>query len=403
LNGPQAILVLLVASHALVDVFASMIQPLWPDLQHKLALDEGTIQWAFVTWSLSTSVSQLFFGFWGDRGRRRWLIWVGPALGVLCLSSVGLARTLAELNALLIVGGLGIAAFHPEAAAMAGTSTLANRSRALSLFAVGGSVGQAVGPVYGGTLTTASGLRALAWSMTWGFAILGLLVLGLARKPTEPAETTSSPPPAPAWRAIVRARGPAMGLVLLIGVLRILAVLGVPLGLAFLLKAEGRTNEEIGVPQSLFLAAVGAGSLVCALFVRRGGEHRVLWLLPLFAAPLVWLLPRAGWGPALWTAVIAAGLFLGATLPILVSHGQQLLPEAERTASSITMGVTWGLGGLIVAAAMAASNRLHQPELPFAIFAVACVFSSLGCAWLPEPRGHLAMETARHALAPQPR
>ena len=61
-------------AHGLVDVFATVIQPLWPDLQRKLAVDEGTIQWAFVTWSLATSVSQLLFGYWGDRGRRRWLL-----------------------------------------------------------------------------------------------------------------------------------------------------------------------------------------------------------------------------------------------------------------------------------------------------------------------------------------
>jgi FSR family fosmidomycin resistance protein-like MFS transporter len=400
LNGKQSVLLLLlVLAHGLVDLFASMIQPLWPDLQRTLALDEGTIQWAFVTWSLATSVSQLLFGYWGDRGRSRWLIWAGPALGVLCLSCIGLARSLVELNLLLVVGGLGIAAFHPEAAALAGTSAPANRSRALSLFAVGGSIGQAIGPVYGGALTTGFGLRSLAWSMSWGFGFLGVVTLGLWRLPADGEANVASQSTVPAWHAIVRARGAALGLVLLIGVLRVLPVLGVPLALAFTLKAAGRTNEEIGLPQSLFLAGVGAGGLVCAIFVRRSGEDRVLWLLPLFAVPLVWLIPWAGTGPALWAGVGVAGLLLGATMPILVSRGQQLLPEAERTASSITMGVTWGLGGLIVAAAMAASNRLGRPELPFTIFAVACLFSSLFCAWLPEPRA----QATTHALAAQPR
>jgi FSR family fosmidomycin resistance protein-like MFS transporter len=381
---PLPILLLLVLAHGLVDVFASMIAPLWPDLQHRLQLDEGTIQWAFVTWSLATSVSQLLFGYWGDRGRRRWLIWVGPALGVLCLSSIGLARSLAELNVLLVVGGLGIAAFHPEAAALAGASTPANRSRAMSLFAVGGSIGQAVGPVYSGTLTTELGLRALAWSMSWGFAALGLLVWGLRQMPDEPAtpvETAIFD-----WRAVMRTRSAALGMILGIGVLRVLAVLGVPLALAFMLKAAGRTNEEIGVPQSLFLAAVGGGGLVCALFVRRSGERKALWMLPLPAVPLLWLIPRTGSGPTLLAFVTVAGVLLGATMPILVSLGQQLLPEGQRTASSITMGVTWGISGMIVAAAMAASNRLHRPDLPFAVYGIACLLSCLLCAWLPEAR-----------------
>lgn len=384
MNGRLSILVLLMLAHGLVDLFATVIQPLWPDLRTRLAVDEATIQWAFVTWNLATSVSQLFFGYWGDRGRHRWFLYVGPALGVLCLSSIGLVHSLAQLNVLLVVGGLGVAAFHPEAAALAGATAPLNRSRAMSLFAVGGSIGQAIGPLYGGALTTRFGLPALAWSMAWGLAIVGLLAAGLRRMPEEPAPSAGPGNVPLAWGALVRARGAALALVLVIGVLRVLPVLGVPLGLAFLLKNEGRTNAEIGLPQTLFLAGVGGGSLICALFVRRGGERRVLWLLPLFVVPLVWLVPWAGTGPALLAGLALAGVLMGATLPILVSYGQQLLPEGQRTASSITMGVTYGLGGMLVALTMAVSSRLHWPELPFGTFAAACLLSSLLCAWLPD-------------------
>jgi FSR family fosmidomycin resistance protein-like MFS transporter len=212
--------------------------------------------------------------------------------------------------------------------------------------------------------------------------VLGLVGLGLGRLPEEPEERGDGRPPA--WSGLNRARAAGLALVLLIGVLRILAVLGVPLALAFALKGRGNTDEQIGLAQGIFLAAIGGGSLGCALFIRRAGERRVLWMLPLAVAPLLWLTPKAGFGPLL-VVVGGAGVLLGATLPILISYGQQMLPEGQRTASSITMGVTWGLGGLIVAATMAACNRIHRPELAFATFAVACLLSSLLCAWLPEP------------------
>jgi FSR family fosmidomycin resistance protein-like MFS transporter len=397
LNGRISLLLLLFLAHGLVDTFASLIQPLWPDLQVRLALDAGAIQWAYVTWSLATSVSQLLFGYWGDRYRRRWLIWAGPALGVICLSSIGLVHSLAMLNVLLVVGGLGIAAFHPEAAALAGASAPGNRSRAMSLFAVGGSLGQAFGPIYGGVISTQFGMRALAWSMTWGLLVLGLLGLGLGRVPEELEARDAGRPPA--WPGLIRDRGAGLGLVLLIGVLRVLAVLGVPLALAFALKGRGNSDEQIGLAQGVFLGAIGGGSLGCALFIRRARERRVLWMLPMAVAPLLWLAPRAGFGPLL-VIVGGAGVLLGATLPILISYGQQMLPEGQRTASSITMGVTWGLGGLIVAATMAACNRIQRPELAFATFAVACLLSSLLCTWLPEP-------APAHAVSmipvPQPR
>ena len=126
--------------------------------------------------------------------------------------------------------------------------------------------------------------------------------------------------------------------------LRVLPALGVPLALAFALKGRGGTNEQIGLAQSIFLAGIGAGSLACALFVRRAGERTVLWSLPLPVAPLLWAIPpAAGFGPLL-VIVAVAGVLLGATMPILVSYGQQLLPEGRRTASSITMGAHLGPG-----------------------------------------------------------
>jgi FSR family fosmidomycin resistance protein-like MFS transporter len=83
--------------------------------------------------------------------------------------------------------------------------------------------------------------------------------------------------------------------------------------------------------------------------------------------------------------VTVAGLLLGATMPVLVSFGQQLLPDGQRVASSITMGATWGVGGLGVAATMAACNHLRRPELAFLAFAASTLVSSVICRWLPEP------------------
>ena len=388
---------LLAGAHFLVDLYAATVNPLWPDLQRGLALGDGSIQWAYLSWSLASSVSQLAFGYWGDRARGRWLLWLGPAAGVVALSSVGWATSFPALCALLIVAGLGVAAFHPEAAALAGASAPGRRSQAMSVFAVGGYLGQAIGPVYSGVITTHSHVRTLAWGTTWGLATLGLLAWGLRRRSdSEAAETVAEPVP---LTALFRGRGVAVVVVLAVGVLRILPSLGVPVALAYLLKARGASNETIGTLQAVFLGGIGVGSLGCAVLVRPALERRVLWALPLLVAPLVLAMPVAP-ALALMPVVAGAGLLLGTTLPILVSYGQRLLPEAQRVASSITMGVTWGLGGAIVAATMAVCNHAHRPGLAFWTFAVGALLSGVLCAWLPEPESAArARGTAKKALA----
>ena len=372
-------LLLLVLMHGLVDAFATSIQPLWPDLQRSLALRGGMIDGAYVAWNLATSVSQLFFGYWGDRGRGRWLFWAGPALAVLCMSGIGLVDSFAMLCVLLVLGGLGVAAFHPEAAAIAGACAPGHRSRAMSVFAVGGYLGQAAGPLYSGMVTTRFGAGALAWGLVWG---LGALVPPGAR--TSPRPDRRRPPPGPvagpSLRELVRGKSVALGLVLVIGTLRVLPAMGSPAGPGLRHEgARGIERPDRGGPGGLPGGDRAGKPRVRAL---RPAEHRTGGPLdscrcssPRSSGPSRG--PGLGWS---WPLLGAAGLLPGATMPVLVSYGQQLLPEGQRIASSLTMGVTWGIGGTLVAATMAACNGMQRPELAFHVFAAGCVLSSLLCA-----------------------
>jgi len=59
-------------------------------------------------------------------------------VAILCLSCLGLATSSLQLVALFVVGGIGIAAFHPEAAASAGALLPEQRSRAMAIFTLCG-------------------------------------------------------------------------------------------------------------------------------------------------------------------------------------------------------------------------------------------------------------------------
>ena len=375
----------LTLAHALVDVYGSAIQPLWPDLQRGLGLDDVTMQWEFVLWSVSTSLSQLVFGTLGDRGGARGWLWAGTAVGIVAMSGLGLARGFPSLSALILVGGLGIAAFHPEAATLAGATAPADRSRAMSLFAVGGFLGQAIGPVVSGVVTTRYGLAALAWAAPPGLALLVLLMVSTrAGRPAAPRVPVHDQPSSASLVALIRGNERGVGLMMAIGVLRVMPALGVPLALAYLLKDRGDSNAAIGAAQAVFLGGIGVGSLGCALFMRRARERTVLWLLPVLSAPLFVLCPTFGYaGMAACSAL--TGALLGAVAPILIGYGQRLLRDGPRVASSLSMGVTWGFGGMLVAALVATLNRAHRPDLAFPVFAATTLASSVLCVWLPEP------------------
>ena len=178
-------------------------------------------------------------------------------------------------------------------------------------------------------------------------------------------------------------------MLLAIGSLRITPALGVPFTLAFLLDAGGASGSTIGFVQSVFMAGIGMGAIGCAAFGRREHERSAIRLLPLCAVPFLIAMTWAqGWMLAVlvWTA----GLLLGFAMPIYISYGQQLIPQSQRVASSITMGVSWGLAGGFMMGTFEVFRSFHVLEWMFPLYAAMCVISSALCRWLPVPEKECA-------------
>lgn len=402
-----AALLLLATGHFLVDTVACLVQPLWPTLGARVDGSQGTEFRLYIIWTLAGSLSQLLFGYFGDRFHGRWLIWVGPLVSVLCMSTIGLATTPIAAGTLLLLGGLGTAAFHPEAATAAGEAAPQHRSRAMSIFYIGGYMGQAAGPYYGGWMADRFSLPGLAWGIPFGLAGVIALAIGLRR--WHATHSLSGAPqrteitkgrwkgfagrPTIPLRQVIRGKQLALGLVLVISTLRVMVAMGVPLALAYLLDDRGATKSQTGLAQSMLLGGIGAGAILCAWKIRHHHERLVLWLLPIGVAPLVMVLPWLS-GDGLLVLTAAAGVFLGVALPVMASYGQQLLPDGQRIASSWTMGVSWGLGGTIGAEVIQRFRAAGRIDLCFACFALCALISSFLCIWLPKLEPHSRASSA---------
>ena len=379
-----SLLVFAAAMHFLVDTVAGMLNPLWPRLDAHYRLEGWESAGLFFLWQMATSLSQLGFGLYGDRFHARWLIWVGPLAAIVCLGSIGLTHSPVVLAVLLAIAGLGIAAYHPEAAALAGSCSPEHRGRAMSIFITGGFLGQAVGPIYSGSLVDWLGLPGMSWNIAAGLVVAASLTpfsRGLL------TQNNSANRPAASIGDALHGKMGSLLLVLVIGSLRIIAAGGIPVLLSYLMEARGASASETGGVQSAFMLGIGLGGLACATFIRHHHEPFILWACPLVVAPVVLFIPWAS-GQSLVAAVGLSGLLVGLSLPVLISYGQQLMPESQRIASSITMGVSWGLGGGVVSLVLAACRYGGRFEPAFVVFAVATALSSVLCIWLPAIETH---------------
>lgn len=370
-------LAVLTALHFVVDTVASQVSPLWPRLEAHYRLPTF---WMLFIWTLAGSFSQLGFAMIGDRSASRWLVWLGPAASCVCLGCLGLFDHFLMLAVLLAIGGMGIAAFHPEGATLSGNCWPNARSRAVSIFAMGGFLGQSVGPPCSGWVVTRFGLNALSVGIVVGLALM--LSLRLTYRPANSAGQTYSAVNASVWTVFARRRGLLL-LLLSAGTIRVIAAAGVPITLAYWLKSLRFDEAAIGWVQSAFLAGIGLGGLLAAIGVGPSRERLTLWLVPLFCVPCLIAMPSLQ-GIALSASAGTTGLFLGIAQPVFISYGQQLFPESQRVASSITMGVSWGTGGAIVAALVDFCGRRQSYDIAFLAFAASVVVSSVLCVLLPK-------------------
>ena len=135
------------STHFVTDAYGNMYAPLLPLLIPRLDLSLQTIGVLAMCYQLASSVSQLGFGALADRWRPRVLLMGGPVLSVLVLSAIGSATTVPMLAALLFIGGLGSAAFHPPAAALVHAVSGDRKGLAMATHISAGSLGFAVAPL----------------------------------------------------------------------------------------------------------------------------------------------------------------------------------------------------------------------------------------------------------------
>lgn len=381
-TGFHALLVLM-AMHFLVDITAGMVSPLWPDIEIQCRTGTTGTFWLLTIWMLSTSMSQLAFAIVGNTSSGGWLLWCGPIIAGLCLAGIAFSSDIITTVALLLFAGTGIAAFHPEGATRAGNTLPDHRSRAMSLFSTAGFLGQSAGPAISGTLVARYGLIGLA-AGTISALLLLLILAGIIRllhsqpRKTGGCQNAEVSP----WKVLRDQRG-VIAVLLLTGVLRVIPASGIPVVSAYWLRSLGEHTDSIGITQSSFMFGIGLGGLIAALFVTPRTERLTLTLLPAVAAPCIIAFPLVDHA-GLYSVMFVSGLTLGMAQPVFISLGQQLLASNRRIGSSITMGVSWGLGGMIVAYLTDYCNQYRQFHIAFAVFTVCVISSCLFAVMLPK-------------------
>ena len=141
------ILLVLSMGHLITDIYQSALPAILPFLKENLSLSYTMAGVILLAANFTSSLIQPLFGYLSDRQEKAFLLPLGCLCAGLGFSLLSFPSSYTLILMLVIISGFGIASYHPEGYKTAHFFTGEKRVTGMAIFAVGGNVGFALGPI----------------------------------------------------------------------------------------------------------------------------------------------------------------------------------------------------------------------------------------------------------------
>jgi MFS transporter, FSR family, fosmidomycin resistance protein len=332
----------LALGHTMVDACQGAVPALLPFLVAQRGYSYAAASGLVLAATVASSVIQPLFGHFSDRRSLAWLLAFGPVVAGAGIALVGIAHTYLFTFLAVVLSGLGVAAYHPEASRFANYVSGVKRASGMSLFSLGGNVGVALGPVLVTPLVLGFGLHGTLFIAIPGVLVALVMLANLphlvAFRPGDALDAGNIGSPDDDWSGFTRLAGViAFRTFVYFGL-----VTFVPL---YYTGALGASKTAANTALAVMLLGGAFGTLCGGPLADRFGRRAVLFGSMTLLPPLI-LLFHALSPPASTIEMFFVGAAVIATFSVTVVMGQEYLPGRIGTASGVTLGLAIGLGGV---------------------------------------------------------
>jgi FSR family fosmidomycin resistance protein-like MFS transporter len=365
-------LAILSAGHLVTDINQGALPALLPFFKEALDLSYTTAGVILLSANLTSSIIQPSFGYLSDRRPVGWFLPFAPFIACLGMAITGLIHHFALLIIFVMVSGIGIASFHPEGFKTAYFFTGDKRVTGMSIFAVGGSLGIAVGPILALTLVTYFGLKGTLAMILPGI-LIGIILLFSMEMLTTPVEFAHKEAKKEVKQPLSRNQKKSFFLLISIATVRATTQFGLATYIPFYYIDYLKGNPlYAGKLVSTFLLSGALGTLIGAPLADRIGHKRFLLITLIMSFPLLLLFYRSS-GLMAFVFLGLSGMVMISTFALTTVMAQLLLPQNLGMASGMMVGFSMSAGGIGVTLLGTIADTWGVPMAMKVIFALPLI------------------------------
>ena len=338
-------LILLSTAHLITDIAQGSVPALLPFFKEALHLSYTSAGVILLVNQLTSSFIQPAFGYVSDRHPMGWFLPFTPFIAGFGIAISGLMNSYFPLLLCIILGGIGISSFHPEAFKTAHFFLGEKKTTGFSFVMVGGNGGIALGPICAIALVTTYGLKGTLGLMIPGIVMSVILLFSISWL-TGPVRSAflkrKQEPKQPLSRQDLKGLGVLVGVVTIRSWIQAGLVSYIPFYYIDYLKGDPLYAGKL---VSTFLLAGAVGSIFGGALADWLGNRRFLLITMIVLTPLLILFYNVG-GLTAYICLAIAGVLLISTITVTTVMGQMLLPQHLGMVSGLMVGFSVGVSGI---------------------------------------------------------
>lgn len=333
--------------HFLNDLHSTALPTIIPMLVDSISMTLSQAGLLSALFGITHFLGQPIAGYFADRQKKACFAVWAPLLSIAGATFLPLSQS--YIIALMLVGlmSIGTACFHPQGLGRSGSSAR-NKDIALSIsiFAAFGSLGGAIGPLYVVFLISVIGKNIFPIVLVPSFIICLYIWKNIVSE-QDSEEVITEKAQFRGFFSNTAKLIKNLFSVIVVATFRDATLQGIKIFLPMLLILRGETIAVGGMLIFAITIASTIAGLVAGKLADTINDEKVM-LGTLAISPIFLYTGLNTTGVVSVTTLITGFAFLHASTPITTAIAQKRCPLSRSTASSLAMGLSWGIANLFV-------------------------------------------------------